>query len=318
MCTCPFPGSNVFPTSATSSLWPWPCLDLFHCRHSSLLSWWSARLPFQQAHLALVKARAFAPVPTVPVNARQLTITKHQITWCIPCLSRYNSHPPRFVCVNYSIHRVHRNALAMRPDQVPPSPSRRGPAMVVGGQRRRLTRRSALTRSRTTPVLQQPGSPAATSSKYANDAGQELPRQEASLTADTGSASEQHMEFYSPLGMVVPTETQSSSKERPSTAKVASSAPNTDSTSKAVDDRKQRQHNGNKTTALVSDGQWPEQQLPISPLPPSTPCKAAQFLGLSPEMTNIEHSKMNKPLDEYHQAQDNSSVRNVTNDFLLP
>jgi hypothetical protein len=134
--------------------------------------------------------------------------------------------------------------------------------------------------------------------------------QEAPQPTDTSSTNDRDMEFYSPFGMVVPNETQSTSMPRKAKPAPLSTL-GKNSAPKAAENGSQQQQIGAPTSAKQAS----ESQLPTSPLPPGTPSKAAQILGLDLDATMIDTAQANKPLDEYHKAQHGSSVWSHFNVF---
>jgi hypothetical protein len=160
------------------------------------------------------------------------------------------------------------------------------PAAMVGGQRRRrITRRQNLPRSNTTPVLG-PESSAAT-----NSAGGDPPDLDAQSGTPTArpsvAPSSSMMDFYAPTGGL-PNDLRPSPTSRPSD--VFSKMPTAYSPTPTAASVSSSTAEGKKKHAKFSfkskDQDRPTSShgssLQPSPLPPITPVKAAQLLGVDP------------------------------------
>ncbi|KAF1841982.1 uncharacterized protein K460DRAFT_379948 [Cucurbitaria berberidis CBS 394.84] len=173
----------------------------------------------------------------------------------------------------------------------PNPPPKRGPAVVVGGQRRRLIRRSnQLPRSNTTPTL----SPESATASLVSSASGVATALVADADRDedpTGATSQEPsstMNFYPPTAGI-PTDFRPSPKSRPSNTSYTNSSaadsptPTTGSESKKkhglFDSLKSKDHDRPSSSHTAP--------MPTSPLPPVTPCKAAQVLGIGPDTPSV-------------------------------
>ncbi|KAJ4378145.1 hypothetical protein N0V83_000978 [Neocucurbitaria cava] len=161
-------------------------------------------------------------------------------------------------------------------DSNPNPSSRRGPAVFVGGQRRRLVRRSNLPRPEASTASHASHVTAAATSSETVD------REEAPTSTVTQGPST--MNFYPPTGGI-PTDLRPSSKSRPSNSSSTSLLAADSPTPTTVSEGKKKQSffDGIKSKDRDRPGSSHASSLPTSPLPPSTPSKAAQFLGIDQE-----------------------------------
>ncbi|KAH7380114.1 hypothetical protein BKA66DRAFT_587369, partial [Pyrenochaeta sp. MPI-SDFR-AT-0127] len=158
------------------------------------------------------------------------------------------------------------------------------PAVIVGGQRRRLARRTKASRSNTMPVLgsdlENAKSSNATHSTREEEAANSAPAMDYPVLTLTS--------VYSPLGGT-PTNFTPSHKPRPSKGSKPWPTPNLASPSITAMEGK-RKHglfDGLKSNDHDRPGSSHASPMPTSPLPTVTPCKAAQVLGLPSTISTI-------------------------------
>ena len=168
--------------------------------------------------------------------------------------------------------------------------SKRDPAVFVGGQRRRLVRRSNLPRSITTPELH----PDLALTSLVSNVGGVPTCSDVGATREEGSGGatsqgpSSTMNFYPPTGGI-PADFRPSSKSRPSNSSNTSirSADSPTLTAASEGKKKHGLFDGLKPKDRDRPDSSQESPIPTSPLPPVTPCKAAQVLGLGPDTPSV-------------------------------
>ncbi|CAO2647931.1 Nn.00g088530.m01.CDS01 [Neocucurbitaria sp. VM-36] len=182
-----------------------------------------------------------------------------------------------------------------------PNPSsKRDPAVFVGGQRRRLVRRSNLPRSDTSPAL----SPESNTTRVVSSVSGVAT---SSNTADredsnsTISRAPSAMNLYPPTGGI-PTDFRPPTKSHPSNSS-STSIPATDSPIPTTPGEGKKKHtlfDGMKAKDRDRPGSSHASPLATSPLPPTTPSKAAQFLGLEEPTFGSPRQHLSQYEDVHH------------------
>lgn len=185
----------------------------------------------------------------------------------------------------------------------PPDATARRPAVIVGGRRRRLVRRTGLPRSQTTPTLDLESATASEESTAATTLGT---NRSAAVTEPTDTTptttqddSQFTMNFYSPHGGL-PADYRPSYKSRPPTGPpsigLAAQSPTPGAANAANTTPKSKKKHGLFNLKL-KEGDRPKSShdsTVTSPIPPTTPAKAVQFLGLKADAIKTGSSQLGR------------------------